>query len=722
MELLKLYTALLRRRWLVIQAAVLFTAVGITLALVLPKNYQASSRVLVSSSDTTMSILSDLGLSEVAAGLNNSTDDITNKIQEALTRPLIDEVIWRLQLRDDDGRLYNSEELLVPGLTGELEARPNIAISQQQGTDILVFEARADDPELARLLADTMVRVTITSAHDGAQGETRNARIFIEEQLNIVRSEFDRALKEIATAKADESVIDLESEMKAAIARLSELMLTYEENAAAIQDVRAQLYEAKAYQSRETVEVVSPSTANSNARVAKLRERLSELRVERTSELLDKTESHPDIARIDELIVTAEGELLSALEEQHALNPAIHQLESKLRGLVERGQEIDAAIQRTTSQFGGYPDKLRRLAQLQLTATAAESVYQSLQEQRYQVGVAEAMTVSDLQLIEPAKAPEKHTSPKLLVNAILGLGLGVMTGLALALVFEHIDDTIKNPEGLEEVWPLLRLGVIPRFKIVGDRRVIDTLSSTHPVAEGYRTIRNGLVYASLDKPISLIAVSSALPSEGKTTFAVNLSISFASEGKRVLLVDCDLRRPAQHRHFSSTSNHIGLTDVLTRRVQVSEAMQSTPVNGLTLLTSGPIPTDPARLVESLRLRQILLDLRKQFDVVIVDTPPSLVVNDALVIARAVDGIVLVVEAGRTSSKLVTEMRHRFESAAIDPVGLVLNKLDFYTSGYGSYYRKAYAHYGMNDSTGSGDDSRTGETRTDKPRTGAGGAA
>lgn len=691
MELLTLYTALLRRKWIIVQAVLLFTIGGVVLTLVLPKNYQTSSRVLVSTSDTSLSILSELGLGELAAGLSG-TDDITNKISLATTRPVLDEVIWRLQLRDDDGRLLSAEELLVPGTFGELEARANVSVSQQQGTDLLIFEARANDPELARLIADTTVEVAILRAQQRARQDTRNARLFIEQQLVVVRTEFDIALQEIANAQAAEEVIDLESELKAAIARLSELMLAYEQNAAQIQEVRAKLAQQRNYQGKESVTQVAATTMAANRQVATLQDRLTELRQKRAAELMDKTPQHPDVLDIDELLAETEAQLSVALAAQHELDPSVQVLQSQLAGLLEKGAEIDQSIQRTTEQFSTYPDKMRRMAQLRMAADAAETVYKSLQEQNYQVGVAESMLVSDMQLVEPAVAPERHSSPKILVNTILGILAGSVFGLGLAFLFEYVDDSVRTPEELSNIWEIPRLGVVPRFKLTGDRRVVDELPMTHPISEAYRTIRNGLMYASLDKPLRLIAVTSAVPSEGKSTFAVNLAISFAREGKRVLIVDCDLRRPAQHRNFPTISNHQGLTDVLTGKVTVEEAQQQTPVQNLTVLSSGPTPADPARLVESLRLRQLLLDLRKQFDVVIVDTPPCLVVNDAIVIGRAVDGLIVVVESGSTSRKLVADMRSRFEVSGVEPTGLVVNKLDFLASGYGYYY-KAYRRYG-----------------------------
>jgi capsular exopolysaccharide synthesis family protein len=691
MELLRLYSMLLRRKWLVIQAVVFFTVAAGVLAMVLPKNYRSQARVIVNSSDTTMSILSDLGLSEVAAGLSSDSDNIQNTIQMATTRPVLEDIIWRLQLRDDDGRPYTTEELLVPGLFGEFEARPNVSIVQQQGADILIFEAVAGDPGLARLLADTHVKVAILGSQDRARQDTRGARIFIEDQLKVVETEFDDAMRERADAQSSEAVVDLESEMKAGIGRMSELILAMEQNAANIQEVRARIGEQLAYQGRESAALVSPITQQVNQRVATQRELISQLRAKRATELTVKTAKHPDVLNIDKQLDAADVELAAAISEQHALDPSLHDLRSQLVGLTRKGAEIKAAIDRSTEEFRSYPDKLRRFSQLELTADAAESVFQSLQEQRYQIGVAESMLVSDLQLIEPAPLPERHFSPKLLVNLIMGLGLGGIFGLGLAFTFEYVDDTVKRMEDLERVWPVLRLGIVPRFTLEGESRTITSLEATHPICESYRTIRNGMLYASLDKPLKVVGITSALPGEGKSTFSINLATSFAREGKRVLLVDCDLRRPVQHRQFPGTSNHRGLTDVLTRKVDVAEAIQATPHENLSLLTSGATPTDPARMIESLRLRQLLLDLAKQFDMVIVDTPPAMVVNDSMVIARAVDGMVVVVESNKTSVKVVADLRQRFESSGIEPLGLVLNKMDYRVSGYG-HYAKAYEKY------------------------------
>ncbi len=695
MELVKLYTALFRRKWLVVQSVVFFLVVAVVLALVLPKNYEASARVWINSSDASLSVLSDLGLSEVAAGLNSSSDEVADQIALVTTRPILDDLIWRLQLRDSDGRLYTFDKVLVAGLTGELEARPHLEVTQQQGTAILVFAARADDPELARLMADTAVKVAVERNQEAAREQTRDARRFIEAQLEVVRQEFDAALAQISDAQAAEQVIDLESEMKAAISRLSELMLEGEQNAAAIQEMRAKLAEAQSFQAREDPSRIAASTVTANPQIEIIQRELLELQQQRADELQEKTAAHPDVKRLDALIALDEARLAEALSEQHDLDPAVQALQSQLSGLLERGAEIQAAIARQTDTFSQYPDKMRRLSQLNLAAEAAEEVFKSLVEQRYQIGVAEAMLMSNLQFIEPATAPDKASSPKLLVNIVLGLIVGLAFGLGLALLFEYVDDTLKTPEDVVEIWPLARLGLVPRFKLAGDRRIIDTLPPTDPIAEAFRAARSALRFSALDRPLRVLGVTSALPGEGKSTVTMNLAVTFAREGLSVLVVDGDLRRPTQHRAFPSVSNALGLTSVLTDQAALEAAIQSTPVPGLSVLTSGSTPPDPGRLLESQRFRELLAQLRERYDLVLVDTPPVLVVSDALSVAGLTDGMVLVVSSQTTGRPLFTDLRDRLGRAGINPLGFVMNRVDLQATGYGQYAKvyKAYEDTG-----------------------------
>ena len=516
MELLRLATVLARRRFVVLESLLLFTLVAVLVVLFAPRTYTASARVLIAPSDTTASILTDLDLAEIATGMTAASKDIENHIALATTRPVLEEVVWRLQLRDRDGRLYEAHEILSPSLFARFLAQPSVTVSPQQGTHLLVFTASAPDPETARLLADTIVAVAIETTGAHAQDESRRARERVESQLGVVKNE----IAPEGTAEAD----------------------------------------------------------------------------------------------------------------------------------------------------------------------PAQGVYDTLEKQRYQIAVAEQIRLSDLQLVESAGTPARPSFPRPAFQIAMGLLVGALVGVGSALLLEYVDDSVKTPEDLVAGSDAPPLGVVPRFD--GDP-TIDARPLTDPLAESWRTIRNAASQARRDKPLVRIAVSSPMAGEGKSTAAWNLAVSYAREGKRVLLVDGDLRRPSLHRRIGD-ANDTGLTRVLLGEATLADAVKPTSVPGLSLLASGPSTSDPARLVESLRLRQLLLDVEATCDIAIVDTPPVLAVNDALVIARAVDGLVLIVESGKTSRRQLAEVCARLARAEIAPLGLVLNKVPVEALGYREYLSSHHA--------------------------------
>jgi capsular exopolysaccharide synthesis family protein len=484
-----------------------------------------------------------------------------------------------------------------------------------------------------------------------------------------------------------DQIIDLDSEVRAAVSRLSELLLERENTAARIQDLEARVRSTQAFRNQEAREGVSATSMTTNPVIGGLRTRLSDMRSKRQALLLDThTVMSPEVREYDFQIAAAEAELAAALSEMAGLDPVVAQYRTELAGLRHKSLEITQGIQRTTTAFAAYPEKMRKLSQLELAATAAEAVYRSLQDQRFQIGIAEAMTMSDVRIVAPAALPESASHPKSLLNLLAGIFLGLGFGFGTAFLFEYVDDSIKSAEAVREVWPLPHLGLVPRYK-PGNKPALLTLPPTDPLAESHRTIRNAIGYASLDKPLRLLAITSSLPSEGKSTLAMNLAISMAREGKRVLLVDADLRKPRQHTWFDDIQRCPGLVDLVGGTATAVETIQETPVEGLSLLVAGDVPPDPAQVVESLRMRHILSELARGYDMVLVDTPPVLPVGDALAIGRMVDRVILVAEPLRVTRRMLAEARSRFEAARVEPLGVVMSKVRGLAGvyGYAGYY-------------------------------------
>lgn len=221
-------------------------------------------------------------------------------------------------------------------------------------------------------------------------------------------------------------------------------------------------------------------------------------------------------------------------------------------------------------------------------------------------------------------------------------------------------------------------------KIDNKRKLIAKLNPKSPISEQYRTIRTNIQFASADGELRSFMVTSASQGEGKSTTAANLAIVFAQQGKRVLLVDSDLRKPTMHYTFRVT-NTVGLTNVLTRQASLVEAVQATDVEKLDLLSSGPIPPNPAELLSSRMMEQMLAEAYKQYDLVVFDSPPVLAVTDAQVLANQCQGTVLVVKSGVTELENALKAKELLQAAKAKLLGAVLNNKALKSSSYYYYY-------------------------------------
>jgi succinoglycan biosynthesis transport protein ExoP len=291
-------------------------------------------------------------------------------------------------------------------------------------------------------------------------------------------------------------------------------------------------------------------------------------------------------------------------------------------------------------------------------------------------------------LIAPASLPTAPVSPNILQNVLLAAVAGLVLSVGVVLLLEYLDDTIKNAEDVQRVMGHSTLGSIARVGLVrkpGD--VLVTLRYPHsPAAEDFRSLRTNLRYAGIENPGGVLLVTSANPAEGKTTIAANLAIAMAQAGKRVALVDADLRRPGVDRVFG-LENETGLTALFLDEPMAPEAaLQSSPVPGLKILTSGELPPNPAEMLESRRMTEILQQLRQQFDMVIIDSPPALVVADANILASRCSGAILVMDSGRTRTDAARKVVETLTRSQVKLLGVALNRVGGRRRGYyESYY-------------------------------------
>jgi capsular exopolysaccharide synthesis family protein len=324
---------------------------------------------------------------------------------------------------------------------------------------------------------------------------------------------------------------------------------------------------------------------------------------------------------------------------------------------------------------------------LETTIANYRQTYASLLQSYEQVRLAKAQNSSNIVQIEPAALPIEPVRPRIFMNvAIAGLVSAVLVG-GLIVGIDLLNDTVKTPEDIVGKLGLPVLGVISHYKNK-DGIPITESQPLSPITEAFRTLRTNVKYAgaSLDIPLRSIMVTSATPGEGKTDVLVNLGVVLAQNKLRVLLMDADLRRPALQSRLG-LDNMIGLSQIFVHpELGISYSLQPTRISGLTAITAGDSPPNPSELLGSQLMGTILEQLKSNYDVVLIDTPPALAVTDAAVMLPYVEGVLLVIKPGSTSIAPLRRMVNQFHQLNANLLGVVLNDINLHNSSYGYYYK------------------------------------
>lgn len=323
-------------------------------------------------------------------------------------------------------------------------------------------------------------------------------------------------------------------------------------------------------------------------------------------------------------------------------------------------------------------------------------IYTNLLQSYEQVRLSEAQTISSVVQVEPAAIPTSPVRPKVLQNTVLAALIGGLLAVGIILGREALDDTIKTPEEVTKHLGLPVLGVINHYPCP-ENFLVTEMQPRSPAAEAFRTLRTNVSYASVDRPVSTLLVTSAEPGEGKTTVISNLAIVMAQNGRKVTLIDCDLRHPTIHRRFG-LNNRQGISRLFFQITdQLNGSCQATRIENLSVMATGQLPPNPAELLGSKRMQDILGMVREKADIALIDTPPILAVTDASVLAPTVDGVLVVVRPGKTRASAARQTVEQLRRVNAPLLGVVMNNLNLRGSRYGyryHYYRDytAYQNY------------------------------
>ena len=402
------------------------------------------------------------------------------------------------------------------------------------------------------------------------------------------------------------------------------------------------------------------------------------------------------------------------LEVKNQLDQLDQGYQEQVRNTVKRiKNDYDAAIARehmlqlALNEQTDIAEKLSHNAieyrVLKQEADSNRQLYDGLLQQLKEATLAAGLTANNLRVVDQARVPQRPVSPN--VSRILELAffIGLIGGAALALGLEALDTTVRTPEHAENVSGLPILSVIPlqsapnllKKATLKDAHVAPLISHQQPmseVAEAYRALRTSVLLSTASHPPRSILVTSPIPQDGKTTTCLNIAIVMAQQGKRVLLLDADMRRPGIHLAFG-LNNKLGLANVLVGGTAIDHVVHSTVQPNLFVITAGPVPPQPSELLGSSSMQDLILKLRGEFDHIIIDSPPILSVTDAVLLSAQMDTVLLVIRSGRTTAPQIRRARTLLQSVNARVLGIVVNAADLDSPEY--YYYHSYT-YGEKD--------------------------
>jgi capsular exopolysaccharide synthesis family protein len=491
----------------------------------------------------------------------------------------------------------------------------------------------------------------------------------IDEKQNIVTSKLDELNKELTAAEGDR--IQKESAYKLASAGNPEIFAKAEPSSL-INQLRAQESDLRMKYAEATTQFGS-----SYPKVMQLGNQLKQVEASIQAE--------------DERIASrVQNEYLSALQREKLLGAALDVQKQEANHLNENAIEYNL---------------------LKRDAESNRQLYEGLLQKLKEAGVSAGLRSSNIRIVDLARVPTSPSAPNIPRDIVLGLALGLFGGIGLAFILDSLDNTVRTAEEAQIISALPSLGVIPLKLIAKNREnghprlslssrssecadspeLIAFARPRSELAESYRALRTSILLSSLGSPPKVILVTSALPQEGKTTTSINSAIVLAQRGGRVLLVDADLRRPGVHKALG-LRNTSGLSTVMTGGDGFQDAIVSTEIPNLFVLTAGPPPPQPAELLGSILMKDYLTRLRGEFDHIVIDTPPALSVTDAVLLSVEADSVLVVVRSGQTTKAALRRVRDLLSHVNARITGVVINAFDLH-SGSSYYYQYDSKYYG-----------------------------
>jgi len=671
-----LFYVLRKRKWIIIASLVSFAAVAAIASLKATPMYRSTAQVEIEKESLNL-----LSFQEVVNVDTTNIDYYNTQYTILKSRTLAQTVAEKLKEASNpqDAKLTRKD------------VQQATKVQPVRSSRLVDIVAHSPFPEQAARIANTLAEAYIEQDLNKKVQAIRGAADKLRDELTKAKAKVDQSEQEFTQFKDKNNIVSLNEKQNLVLEELSKLT----EAAALARKDRIAKEERHNYlktlsleQLRHEQEVVN----NEQIRAYKTEEFKADLNLKKLAQTYG--EKHP-------LMIKATEELANVTKkiDQYILRVSEEVKNDYLKAKKEE-ERLVAEVEKKNQEVLDFYRRVKQYEILQREVDTNKKYYQEMLNRSQETDISERTEKSNIRIVDRADVPEKPFKPRTKLNLILAIAAGLMVGCGGAFFVEHLNDTVEDPADIELFLARPFLGAVPvisdRYEAIQDRGKISHLLPQSTVSEAYKTLLAGIQYSPASNSLRTILVTSAGPAEGKTTTVTNLGISAAQNGKRVLLVDCDLRKPAIHNIFGLKKD-VGLSDYLIGEADLEQVIQETGVPNLSAIARGGSSPNPSGLVSSDRMKEFAELVRQKFDLVFFDSPPCTVVADPLILANLVDAVINVTQSGRFSRRLVGRGLSLLDKVNANVIGIVLNEVKerdhryYYYYGYGyrgySYYTK-----------------------------------
>ncbi len=688
------WNVIVKRRWTVLTFFLIAVTAVMTATFLQTKIYRASMTLQIEQQEAKLTKFDDPASSEQGY---SSMDFYQTQYELLKSRSLALRVVEQLNLAEHP--LYKAKEPREAAPAGNkppaaAEVGPeaglvgaflgSLTVEPLRNSRLVRLHYESPDPQLAARAVNTMATVFINLNLERRMEASSYAKTFLQERLQQIKVKLQDSEKALNEFTRKEGIVKPDENQQSPDAQV------LQEFTGALAKAQGERIRTESlYNQIKAGDASVVAAVMDNKVIQEFKARKAKLEADYQEGLKTYKPAYPKMLQLESLIAEAQSKID---QEVTAIRGA---LKANYEAALAQEKMLTEKLKESKGTVLDVQDRSFQYNLLKREVDTNRELYDGLLQRYKEVGVAGGIGVNNITVVDKAEVPGGPFKPNIMRSALIAIFLGVFGGIGLAFLFEHLDDTIKQPDDLEKLLGLPVLGIVPTVKMMAGEEDISLVENADPrsaFAEAYRSIRTALQFSTPEGMPKVLMVTSTSVGEGKSTTALSLAIHFAQAGKSVLLIDADLRKASLHKKLS-IANDTGLTNYLAgdaTPVQITRACQ---VAKVFLIPSGPLPPNPAELLGSAKMVTLLGLAAEKFDQVILDGPPVLGLADAPLLGSLAEASVLVVEASGTGREFARNAVKRLRATRTRLIGGILTKMNPRGAAHGYYHSYHYYQYG-----------------------------